>query len=642
MTSPDLNGGRRHDGPSASTQTEPRSQPLPILALGALGIVYGDIGTSPLYALREALRATDAPVSETSVFGLLSLIFWSLLLVVTVKYIVIVLRADNRGEGGILAVGALILQDANISRRLGASVVALSIAGAALFYGDCLLTPAISVLSAVEGLTVSAPSLQALVVPVTIFILIALFLIQSRGTGRVGAFFGPIMALWFTVLGALGAIEIAGNPAVLAAADPRYGIVFLAHHTTVGLVVLAAVFLAVTGAEALYADMGHFGRLPMRLAWFALVMPALLLNYFGQGALLLRDPAAIESPFFLLGPDWLRLPMVALASIATVIASQAVISGAFSITRQAVQLGYLPRLEFRHTSAHQIGQIYSPQVNYALLITVIAVVLAFGSSSALAAAYGLSVSATMVITTMLVFTVARQHWRWHPIAIACVLGPLFLVDATFLAANGLKIPEGGWFPLCVALLLYLVMSSWRLGRAELTRRIAADGIKIEQFIMLLNPERPVRVPGTAVYMSATGAEVPRALLHNIKHNKVLHERMVLLTVATKGVPKVPEAERVAIEQLGKRFYRVRVSYGFMQTPNVPRALKRCRDHGLEFDMMETSFFLGRVTLNPGGRGTLSHWRRQLFAALARNGFGATEFFRLPPNRVVELGSQITL
>ncbi|MEX0807618.1 MAG: potassium transporter Kup [Dongiaceae bacterium] len=640
MTSPDLNGGRSNDAPSASTHAERHTQRLPILALGALGIVYGDIGTSPLYALREALRATDAPVSETSVFGVLSLVFWSLLLVVTVKYIVIVLRADNRGEGGILAVGALIQQDATLSRRVGAGVVALSIAGAALFYGDCLLTPAISVLSAVEGLTVSAPALHVLVVPVTIAILIALFLVQSRGTGRVGAFFGPIMALWFTVLGTLGAIEIAGNPAVLAAIDPRYGIVFLAHHTTVGLVVLAAVFLAVTGAEALYADMGHFGRVPMRLAWFVVVMPALLLNYFGQGALLLREPDAIANPFFLLGPEWSRLPLVVLASAATVIASQAVISGAFSITRQAVQLGYLPRLEFRHTSAHQIGQIYSPQVNYALLIAVIAVVLAFGSSSALAAAYGLSVSATMVITTMLVVIVARRCWNWGPIAIAGILGLLFAIDAVFLVANAVKIPEGGWFPLCIALLLYVTMTTWRRGRAELAHRIAADGMKIETFIAHLNPERPVRVPGTAVYMTGTPDEVPRALLHNMKHNKVLHERVVLLTVSTKGVPKVPAAERVAVEQLGKRFYRVRVSYGFMQTPNVPRALELCREHGLEFDMMETSFFLARVALNPGR--AMPRWRQQLFAALARNGFGATEFFRLPPNRVVELGSQITL
>ncbi|MDZ4738158.1 MAG: potassium transporter Kup [Rhodospirillaceae bacterium] len=640
MTSPDLNDGRHDDAPSASTHVEPHRQRLPILAVGALGIVYGDIGTSPLYALREALRATDTPVSETSVFGLLSLIFWSLLLVVTVKYIVIVLRADNRGEGGILAVGALILQDATLSRRFGAGVVALSIAGAALFYGDCLLTPAISVLSAVEGLTVSAPDYHVLVVPVTIAILIALFLAQSRGTGRVGAFFGPIMALWFTVLGTLGAIEIAGNPAVLAAIDPRYGIVFLAHHTTVGLVVLAAVFLAVTGAEALYADMGHFGRVPMRLAWFVVVMPALLLNYFGQGALLLREPDAIANPFFLLGPEWSRLPLVALASAATVIASQAVISGAFSITRQAVQLGYLPRLEFRHTSAHQIGQIYSPQVNYALLIAVIAVVLAFGSSSALAAAYGLSVSATMVITTMLVVIVARRCWNWGPLTIAGILGLLFAIDAVFLVANAVKIPEGGWFPLCIALLLYVTMTTWRRGRAELARRIAADGMKIETFVAHLNPERPVRVPGTAVYMSGTPDEVPRALLHNMKHNKVLHERVVLLTVSTKGVPKVPAAERIAVEQLGKRFYRVRVSYGFMQTPNVPRALELCREHGLEFDLMETSFFLARVALNPGR--AMPRWRQQLFAALARNGFGATEFFRLPPNRVVELGSQITL
>ena len=478
--------------------------------------------------------------------------------------------------------------------------------------------------------------------PITVVILIGLFLVQGHGTGRVGALFGPIMAVWFVVLGTLGTIEIAGNLSILQALNPRYGVMFLVDHTAIGLAVLAAVFLAVTGAEALYADMGHFGRRPMRLAWFALVMPGLVLNYFGQGALLLRDPTAISNPFYLLAPDWAHIPMVVLSSVATVIASQAVISGAFSITRQAVQLGYLPRLEFRHTSAREIGQIYSPQVNWFLLVAVIGVVLAFGSSSALAAAYGLSVSGTMVITTSLVFLVATRRWKWNPVAIAAIIGPLFAIDVLFLGANMLKIPEGGWFPLTVGILLYAVMSTWRLGRAEMHRQIAAGTMPLANFLNRLKPEQPVRVPGTAVYMTGNPQDVPRALLHNIKHNKVLHERVVLLTAMTEGVPIVPRDERITVEPLGKRFWRVTVRYGFTQIPNVPKALALCADEGLEFDMMSTSFFLGHVALTPGKGSALPRWRRQLFGALARNGFGATEFFRLPPNRVVEMGSQLAL
>jgi len=642
MTATDPATGRPGDGAAAPVHASSSGRRLAALSVGALGIVYGDIGTSPLYALREALNATGTGITETSVFGVLSLVFWALTLVVAIKYVIIVLRADNRGEGGILAVAALILQDRGLAPRLTKIVIALAIAGAALFYGDCLLTPAISVLSAVEGLSIAAPRLHALIVPATVVILIALFLVQARGTGRVGALFGPIMAVWFVVLGTLGTIEIAGNPAVLRALDPRYGAAFLVRHAPVGLAVLAAVFLAVTGAEALYADMGHIGRRPMRLAWFALVMPGLVLNYFGQGALLLRDPSAIANPFYLLGPEWARLPMVGLAAVATVIASQAVISGAFSITRQAVQLGYLPRLEFRHTSASEIGQIYSPQVNWFLLAAAIGVVLAFGSSSELAAAYGLSVSGTMVITTLLVFMVAMRRWKWNPVAIAAIIGPLFAVDAMFLGANMLKIPEGGWFPLLVGILLYAVMSTWRLGRAEMQRQIASGTMPLSTFLHRLKPEHPVRVPGTAVYMTGNLQDVPRALLHNIKHNKVLHERVVLLTVATEGVPIVPRDERIQVEPLGKRFWRVTLRYGFMQIPNVPRALSRAVAEGLEFDMMSTSFFLGHVALTQGGGSALPRWRRQLFGTLARNGFGATEFFRLPPNRVVEMGSQLAL
>jgi KUP system potassium uptake protein len=642
MTNTESATDRPGDGAAAHSHPSHSGRRLAILSVGALGIVYGDIGTSPLYAMREALNATGTGITEASVFGVLSLVFWALTLVVALKYVVIVLRANNRGEGGILAVAALILQDRSLAPRLTKIVIALAIAGAALFYGDCLLTPAISVLSAVEGISIAAPQLHALIVPITIVILIGLFLVQAHGTGKVGALFGPIMAVWFIVLGTLGAVEIAGNPSVLRALDPRYGIAFLIDHSAIGLAVLAAVFLAVTGAEALYADMGHFGRRPMRLAWFALVMPGLVINYFGQGALLLRDPAAIANPFYLLAPDWAHLPMVLLSAVATVIASQAVISGAFSITRQAVQLGYLPRLEFHHTSAREIGQIYSPQVNWFLLFAVVGVVLAFGSSSELAAAYGLSVSGTMVITTILVVLVAARRWKWHPAAIAVVIGPLFVIDALFLGANMLKIPEGGWFPLMVGIMLYAVMSTWRLGRAEMHRQIAAGTMPLSTFLNRLKPEQPVRVPGTAVYMTGNLQDVPRALLHNIKHNKVLHERVVLLTIATEGVPVVPGNERVEIEPLGKRFWRVTLRYGFMQIPNVPRALARCAAEGLEFDMMTTSFFLGHVALTAGRGSALPRWRRRLFGTLARNGFGATEFFRLPPNRVVEMGSQLAL
>jgi len=642
MTNTETSPARPGDGAAAHSHPSRSGRRLAILSVGALGIVYGDIGTSPLYAMREALNATGAPISETSVFGILSLVFWTLTLVVAIKYVVIVLRANNRGEGGILAVAALILQDRSVTPRLARTVIALAIAGAALFYGDCLLTPAISVLSAVEGISVAAPQLHALIVPITIVILIGLFLVQGHGTGRVGALFGPIMAVWFVVLGTLGVVEVASNPLVLGALDPRYGVFFLLDHTAIGLVVLAAVFLAVTGAEALYADMGHFGRQPMRLAWFALVLPGLVLNYFGQGALLLRDPTAIANPFYLLAPDWAHLPMIVLSSVATVIASQAVISGAFSITRQAVQLGYLPRLEFHHTSAREIGQIYSPQVNYILLIAVLGVVLAFGSSSELAAAYGLSVSGTMVITTILVFLVAARRWKWNPFAIAAVIGPLFAIDVLFLGANMLKIPEGGWFPLLVGILLFAVMSTWRLGRAEMQRQIASGTMPLASFLNRLKPEQPVRVAGTAVYMTGNLQDVPRALLHNIKHNKVLHERVILLTAMTEGVPYVPKEERVVVESLGKRFWRVTLRYGFMQIPNVPKALALCAADGLEFDMMSTSFFLGQVSLTSGRGSALPRWRRRLFGALARNGFGATEFFRLPPNRVVEMGSQLAL
>ncbi|MFO0996365.1 MAG: potassium transporter Kup [Alphaproteobacteria bacterium] len=624
-------------------RTSSHPQGLGALAIGALGVVYGDIGTSPLYTMRVAFGELSGlrPI-EANVLGVLSLIFWSLFIVVTVKYLVLVLRADNRGEGGIMALMALSRRALRSRPRLLAALFPLGVLGTGLFCGESVITPAISVLSAVEGLHEATPLFDPYVVPLTLVVLIALFAIQSRGAGAVGRLFGPIMGVWFTTIAVLGIVEILDQPQVLAAIDPRHAFDFAAAHGWHTIITLGAVMLAFTGAEALYADMGHFGRTPIRVAWFGLVMPSLLLNYFGQGALLLSDPAAVRNPFFLLGPPAVLYPMVALATVATVIASQAVISGAFSIYSQSVQLGYAPRARIDYTSEHRMGQIYLSRINWALLVAVVALVLGFGSSDRLGAAYGLSVTGTMVASTVLAGSVAFGKWRWRPVAVFAVFGCLLVVDLIFLTSNIIKIPEGGWVPLLLGLAVFFLMTTWRRGRAELNKRLRDESMGLDTFLETLRAETMQRVPGTAVYMARIGDAVPHALLHNLKHNRVLHERVVLLTVVNEDIPRVADDDRVDVTVLPKRFYRVTVHYGFTEPPDLPQALARCASRGLDFDMMETSFFLGRVTLVPAERSSLSTLRRHVFFLLTRNALSATDFYRIPTNRVVELGAQIAL
>ena len=609
------------------------------LAIAALGVVYGDIGTSPLYTVKQCFDGINT-VTTPRVFGVLSLIAWSLTLVVTVKYVLVLMRADNRGEGGILALMVLALR-ATI-RGPNRWVLWAGLFGAALFYGDGVLTPAISVLSAVEGLEVKTPELSPFVIPLTMVLLIALFFAQRRGTGRVGGLFGPIIIVWFTAIGLLGLLEIVRNPRIMWALNPLYGINLIREDPGAGFVLLGAVVLAVTGAEALYADMGHFGRGPIRRAWLRFVFPALLLNYFGQGALLLARPDAIQNPFYLLAPSWAVLPLVVLASIATVIASQAVISGAFSLTHQAVQLGFLPRMLVRHTSEAEQGQVYVPAVNNLLLVAVAATVIGFRSSDALGAAYGIAVTGTMTVTTVLAFTHLRKGARWP----LWRLIPLFLlfitVDLSFFSANLMKIGEGGWYPLVIALSLYVMMMTWIWGRGKLAAQRASGGMPLEMLIASLRPDRPARVPGTAIYMTAEVNNVPAALLHNMKHNKVLHERTVLMTVQTADVPRMPEANRLEIRHLDQNFHTVRIRYGFAEEPDIPRALAMCRVSGFRFNLMDTSFFVGHEKIVPNRR---SRWLlpfKRLFVLLSELALDATEFFRIPVNRVVELGGQVEI
>jgi KUP system potassium uptake protein len=619
----------------------PPERRLPALTIAAIGVVYGDIGTSPLYAMREALgRSGVLPLTEASVLGVLSLIFWSLFAVVTLKYVIVILRADNRGEGGILALASLAQR--NLSPRGRRIVLVLAMAGAALFYGDALITPAISVLSAIEGLEVATPLFEPYVVPFALGILVALFFIQSRGTGQIGLLFGPVVCLWFLVLGILGFVQIVQSPYVLSALNPTYGLALFADQPWSAFVTLGAVFLTVTGAEALYADMGHFGRLPIQIAWFGLALPGLLLNYFGQGALLLADPDTVANPFYLLAPAWALYPMVVLATWATVIASQAVISGAFSISAQAVQLGYLPRLNVRHTSAQTMGQIYIPGINWLLLAGVVLLVLGFGSSSNLAAAYGIAVSGTMGITTVLAGIVAHRHWGWPAGLVVAVFGTFLAVDLTFLSANALKILAGGWFPITLAVAVFCVMSTWRRGREVMYERLYRGAPSLRSFLTSLSLRPPTRVPGTAVFLSANPAVVPRALLHNLKHNQVLHERVVVLKVETEDVPRVPTSKRVEIEHLGANFHRVLVRYGFMERPDVPAALSSCQLGPPEPTLMDTSFFLSRETYIPSTQADLPRWREQIFVHMADLALDATRFFKLPPNRVVELGTQVEI
>ena len=608
--------------------------------IGALGVVYGDIGTSPLYTLRQAFgEQGPLSVAPDNVLGLLSVVFWSLILVVTVKYVTFILRADNRGEGGVLALSTLALTGPKRSRRHRRLVLLLAMAGLSLFYGDGLITPAISVLSAVEGLEVAAPQFEQYVVPITIAVLLGLFLVQSRGTARVGALFGPMMALWFVVLGALGAVSIVQTPEVLAALNPRYAASFALEEGWLMLLVLGVAVLSVTGAEALYADMGHFGRFPIRVAWLGLVFPGLVLNYFGQGALLLREPEAAVNPFYLLAPQWGLIALVGLSTIATIIASQAVISGVFSLTRQAVQLGYLPRMEVRHTSMSEIGQVYIPRLNWMLLIGVLILVGAFKSSENLAAAYGIAVTGAMAIDSVLAAFVARDVWRWSRLAGYGLFGALMVIDLSFFAATLLKIPQGGWFPLVVAAGVYALLSTWRRGRLVVYDRLYRDAPQLKDFLERAD-RTPIRVSGTAVFMTANLETIPQALLHNLKHNKVLHERIILMTVITEETPTVSQKRRVEVEKLGKGFHTVVARYGFMERPDVPRALEQARSRGLACDMMETSFFLGRETLVPSSRSDLNRWQESVFMTMAATALSATTYFCIPPNRVVEVGAQI--
>ena len=613
------------------------------MSLGALGVVYGDIGTSPLYAMRECFAGTH-PISTTAanVLGVLSLIFWSLIVIISIKYLVFVLRADNRGEGGILALMALVRPRVAKKAWAGPVIGVIGIFGAALLYGDGILTPAISVLSAVEGLSLAAPIFQKLVLPTTIVILIGLFLIQKRGTHRVGAIFGPLTLIWFVVLGVIGLRHILRDPAVFAAVNPLHAVEFFVRNRWDGFVTLGTVFLVVTGGEALYADLGHFGKRPIRAAWFGIVLGALLLNYFGQGAFLLTNPRGAENLFYLMAPEWALYPMVILATIATVIASQAVISGVSSLTRQAVQLGYVPRLEISHTSAREIGQIYIPVINWALMIGCIALVIGFGSSTNLAAAYGVAVTTTMVITTVLLFAVERELWGWSLAASLAFTAAFLAIDLAFFGANMLKVTHGGWFPLLVAAGIFTVMTTWRRGRRVLADRIEREAISDELFVDSLLRRPPPRVPGTAVFMDRTRANVPLALLHNLKHNKVLHSQVILLSIVTEEVPYVSDEEQFETVDLGHGLFRIVAHCGFMDDQNVPELLRDVEIPGFDFQPDSTTYFLGRETVVVTRQSGMSLWRKSLFAWMTRNAQGAALFFRLPPNRVVEVGAQIEL
>jgi KUP system potassium uptake protein len=629
------------DAQATSTEHSTAQTGFLALTVGSIGVVYGDIGTSPLYAFREAVHAATAGGASgaAEILGVLSLILWALILIVTVKYVLILIRADNRGEGGTLALMAL------AQRALGKphfAILLLGVIATALFYGDALLTPALSVLSAVEGLEVTAPVLDAYVVPLTVVILLVLFLVQSRGTAKVASFFGPVTIVWFLALAAMGLASIADNPAVLAAFNPLHGIVFLSQHGVVGLLTLGSVFLAVTGAEALYADLGHFGRRPIQFAWLFLVLPALALNYLGQGAAVLAAPEMIENPFFLMYPDWARLPMVLLATAATVIASQAVITGAYSLSRQAVQLGLLPRLEFRHTSETQFGQIFVPRINTLLLVGVLVLVVVFQSSSALASAYGIAVSGTMVVTTTLAFVVVWKFWRWPLWLAVLVLAPFVLIEGIFFFSNLLKVLAGGWVPLLLGAILVVVMLTWRRGSRILLQKTRRSEVPLPSLIDNLESKPPHRIPGTAVFLTGDPKSTPTALLHSLKHYKVLHERNVILNVLTVDSPRTAPDERLELLPLGQTFWRMTVRYGFMETPNIPKAVAMARREGFALDIMSTSFFLSRRTIQPARERAMPLWQDKLFIFLARSAFDASSYFRLPTDRVVEIGTQVVI
>jgi KUP system potassium uptake protein len=616
---------------------------LATLSLAALGIVYGDIGTSPLYALKECFFGPRAMTpTPGNVLGVLSLIFWSLVLVVSVKYLAFVLSADNRGEGGILALMALTHPGGGPGRRPRYVILLLGLFGAALLYGDGVITPAISVLGAVEGLTVAQPGLASWVVPLTVVILIGVFLLQQRGTGGIGAIFGPVMFIWFATIALLGVVAIVEHPEVLGAVGPWHAVDFFIRNRLPGFLILGSVFLILTGAEALYADMGHFGARPIRLVWFILVLPALLLNYFGQGALLLADPSAAENPFYHLAPGWGQYPLVALATAAAIIASQAVISGAFSLTRQAVQLGYSPRVSVEHTSSKEIGQIYIPSVNWWLMIATIAVVIGFRSSSGLAGAYGVAVTSTMVLTTLLLHVVSREVWGWSRTRATLVVAGFLVIDLSFFAANIVKIPQGGWFPLLIAAGIYTLMATWKTGRQILSKRLQEKSVPLKILMGDLAADPPQRVPGTAVFMSGNPGGTPPSLMHNLAHNKVLHEKVIFLTVITEEVPHVPATERVTVKHLGKGFHEVIARYGFMEDPSIQDMIEHCRQKKLVIQLEATTFFLGREELISTDRPGMARWRERLFAFMSRNALRATAFFQIPTTQVFEVGAQVEL
>ena len=639
---------------AGGTRTPPRGKALAILSLAALGVVYGDIGTSPLYAIKECfLPEHGLPLTHDNVLGILSLIFWSLAFVISFKYVSVLLQADNRGEGGIMALLALVRPGGAESGRRRALVL-LGLVGAALLYGDGVITPAISVLGALEGISVATPAFKDYIVPLALGFLIALFLFQKRGTAGVGQVFGPIMILWFGTISVFGLAGILRAPSVLLAINPWYAVNFFLQDGLVGFLILGSVVLVFTGGEALYADMGHFGARPIRLMWFAVAMPSLLINYFGQGALLLTDPSAVDNPFYRLVPEGLLYPMVILSLAAAVVASQALISGAFSLTRLAVQLGYSPRVTVVHTSHHEAGQVYVPEVNRVLMIGCLAVVLMFRSSTGLAGAYGIAVTGTMTITTILFANAARSHLGWSPWLIGVLVALFLVVDLSFLGANLVKIPAGGWFPILLAFGLFTLMVTWKRGRHILTTMMRENSLPLELFIQDLARRAPVRVPGTAVFMTSDATIAPAVLLHHLKHNKVLHERVILMSVVTREIPQVPETERFELKTLGQGFYSLIAGYGFMESPNVPVVLGQLAPFGLEVKVMETTFYLGRETLIPTSASQakraaltakglwMSLWRKRLFMLMTNNARSATAFFRLPANRVVELGAQVQI
>jgi KUP system potassium uptake protein len=628
-------------------EANPTGKRLAILSLGALGVVYGDIGTSPLYALRECFGPEYGILpTPQNVYGILSLILWALLLVVTLKYIVFILRADNRGEGGILAMLALILQKEAGPKSRRFLLIAIGLMGAALLYGDGMITPAISVLSAMEGLTVVSDKFNPVVVPLSVVILFGLFFAQRFGTAKVGALFGPVTFVWFSVLAWLGVRELVNAPEILLAINPWYAVRFFIDNGKAGFVVIGAVVLVVTGAEALYADMGHFGKRPIRLAWFVMVLPALLLNYFGQGALILRDASAVENPFFLLAPRAMLYPLIALATLATIIASQAMISGAFSITQQCIQLGYSPRMTIKHTSAREFGQIYIPEINNILMVGCILMVLGFGSSASLAAAYGIAVTGTFVLATILYFVIALRRWNWPVWKASLWFGVFLAIDLALFSASALKFIHGGWVPIVIAIAIFTLMTTWKRGRAILTERMTDISLPMEHFLQDVGENPRARVPGTAVFMTSEPLGVPVVLLHHLKHNKVLHETVIILSIRTADIPETPRADRVNIEALNHGFFRVIATYGFMESPDVKEILQRCRDSGIAARPLDTSYYLGREQLiprsGPWKKGGLSMniARKKIYSVMARNARSATEYFQLPPNRVVELGTQI--